>query len=350
MKKLQSILKTMDVAALQSEESSPAQRPDDVRRTESPAIRRLIPTAVPIGGLPEERTRSYLVSRKRGIERLLKNSAQEVRDAGSSATERAEAYAGRDYYLQRLEDVNGRLTNGFVPQHAPSQIISADLLLASKLFNVKNSATPRHALLRFELGSPEDGPIFYRGPELRQSDGIVFMALVNSLRDVPAGHVCQFSPQEMCQAIYGYYDGRARAKLKETVLRLMQAVITFPAFSVQLAQNFQHPSTGMWEVAIDKSIVRLFQEFSYTWLDFHLHRQLADGIQTWLYAYVRTQAYLRPVALKHLMELSGSEANSEKPFRRSLNRALIELSKNGVIDSDYAIKGGVLTWRKAKQQ
>ena len=135
-------------------------------------------------------------------------------------------------------------------------------------------------------------------------------------------------------------------QLKESIKRLMQSVITFPDFSVQLAQKFLHPARGMWSVALDPQIVRLFGASNYIWLDLQLRRELTEGLATWLYGYIRGQSYLNPTKLELLHEASGSDAKSIAAFQRSLYPALHELTERGVLEPGARVQDGVLHWRR----
>ncbi|MDT7836363.1 plasmid replication initiator TrfA [Aquabacterium sp. OR-4] len=219
-------------------------------------------------------------------------------------------------------------------------------LTVSRLFNVRNKTVQREALVKFDLMRSGSDVVSYSGPELRQPDGFTFMALVNMTRDFRVGTAVAFEPSVLCNALVGYYDTRSRLQLKESIKRLMQAVITFPDFSVQLAQKFLHPARGMWSVALDPQIVRLFGASNYIWLDLQLRRELTEGLATWLYGYIRGQSYLNPTRLELLHEASGSDAKSVAAFQRSLYPALRELTERGVLEPGARVQDGVLHWRR----
>lgn len=347
MKKVYEVARTLDVTALELPPDAPDDRSTaEAEQTEDALVP--LPMAIPPARHPEERTRRHLVGRLCASERMLKDYSRDLREAGGDSDARREAYKALARFNGEIEAINETLRRDFVPQHGPNQMLGADALLVSRLFNVRNKNVPRLPEVRLELRYSEGQSLVYTGPELRQSEGVVFMSLINILRDYPAGLVVSFSPGDLCKALYGHYDGHTRNQLKNSIIRLMRGVLTFPSFSVQLAQKFTHPSKGPWSVAVDACIVRLFQELNYTWLDFKLHRSLTAGVTTWLYAYVRTQPQLRPIRLESLIELSGSDAKSAKAFKSSLYRALDELAVKGVIAPDFVVTADVLHWRKLK--
>lgn len=121
-----------------------------------------------------------------------------------------------------------RLDSAFVPQHSPTQLASPRDVLASSLFGVRARGAPRHESLVLTLASTRMGELKYRGPELRQVDGLVFMLLVNMLRDIKAGVQAAFAPADVCELLLGGYSGQSREQLRQVILRLQQGVFESP--------------------------------------------------------------------------------------------------------------------------
>ena len=212
---------------------------------------------------------------------------------------------------------------------------------------MRSSAVPREKEISFTLWEVAGKErLEYVGPELRQSDALVFMALLNMLRDLKVGVTASFHPDEMCRALYGRYDGPARKKLRETIYRLQRALLKFKDHSVQLVLKFLYPSKGVWSVALDESIVRVFKYSDTVWLNLGTRLQLSEGLATWLYGYVESQSRLIPTKLSDLHKLCGSEAN-EVVFQKKMRRALADLSAHGVIQKEWGMRAGVLRWAKA---
>lgn len=277
---------------------------------------------------------------------LLKDLAVEMQPTASSAGK--EIYSQLQKAADQLKHLEASLQEQYVPAHSARQLMSPQALLVSPLFNVKSKATPRQLLIRVGLYKDDRFEVQYQGPELRQSDGLVFMALINLARDYKVGTAVQFDASKVCKALYGYYDGRSRVQLKESVKRLMGAVLTFPDFSVQLALRFSHPRRGPWAVSLDPDIVKVFSRSSEVWLDFQLRQSLPEGLTTWLYGYVRSQPRLLPVATRDLLVRCGSDARDAQSFQRQLSRALNELVAHQVLEDNWSIRAGLLTWAKCK--
>ena len=187
--------------------------------------------------------------------------------------------------------------------------------------------------------------IRYVGPELRQSDGLVFLALVHMLRDVQVGTAVSLQPEAVCLALFGRYDGNSRRQLREHIQRLQQGLLIFETFSVQMCLRFDYPKTGRWTVALDRHITELFRLSPTTWFALRDRLSLPDGLATWLYAFVSSHTRLIPMKLERLRELCGSDAG-EKAFGNRLREALKLLAAHGVVDTGWSVGHGEVRWRK----
>lgn len=284
-----------------------------------------------------------------GARRLRQELEQEFKRYEKSAPERMPLQKGIEHATFEENRLQQELAKDFVPQHGSMQLISPQQLLMSRLFNVRSRTAPREAQMSFVLGSGPTGTVQYEGPELRQSDGLVFMALVNRARDFRAGTLVSFEPSDFCHWLYGYYDGASRTRLREAIYRLQHALLKFPAFSVQLAMRFSYPPRGRWSLMLDPDVVSLFQQSRLVWMDLETRKALPEGLTTWLYAYVESQTRLIPQPTEHLREMCGSDAQDNRKFNVMLSRALKALVQAGCLDEGWSIKQGVLRWRKPLQ-
>lgn len=257
---------------------------------------------------------------------------------------------GGDLYngVRHLEAVVERLEEGmkkdFIPQHAQQQLISPRSFFTSRLFHVKSTRVPREPSVTFMLDSKASDVARYVGPELRQGDGLVFMALLNLCRDYRVGKQACFDVAAMSVALWGSYNGQKRERLKKCIRRLQRSTIEFSRFTVQLVQRFEHPEFGEWSVALDRDIVELFRGHQEVWLDLALRLRLSEGLTTWLYGYIRSQSVLIPRPIDDLRERCGSDAD-DKHFREALGKSLKQLADEGVIDSGWSLKGKMVHWR-----
>ena len=238
------------------------------------------------------------------------------------------------------------LQTNFVPTHNQDELIGPRAFFESPLFHVRSVSCPRKEHLELILPTAAGKPLIrYKGPELRQSDGLVFMSLLHMMRDVQAGTTVSFSPELLCTALYGRYDGQSRSQLRVGIRRLQTALVIFPTFSVQLCMRFDYPRAGPWTVGLDAQIVQLFKASAHVWLSVHRRRSLPDGLPTWLYCFIQCQTKLIPMKLILLAELCGS--NSEpRAFTNSLRKALKQLAEAEVISGGWSIKQGTVRWMK----
>lgn len=254
--------------------------------------------------------------------------------------------------IQRSVDEQNHLENvlstEFLPQHGPGQLLSPRAFFSSPLFRVGSKKVARERSVSLQLKTSQGSAIFgYSGPELRQSDGLVFMSLLNLARDSRLGEEVAFQVDEMCTKIFGRYDGPTRQLLLEHVKRLQRGLIEFDRFSVQLCMRFDHPARGTWKVALDKDIVQLFKRSTEVWMDLSTRQALTEGLSSWLYGFIESQTKLIPMSLNYLRELCGSDAQPDS-FIRMFRLAMKDLEGQQVIDSGWSLKKGNVHWRKLK--
>ena len=289
--------------------------------------------------------RCAVLAKKKQLQNQRSDAFQETRGMRVSAEKQA-LYSEIKHCTQNERSMEWRLQNDFVPQHSPSQFISPRAFFVSALFNAKNKAVSRQ--VRVELTFPHHCagvPIRYEGPELRQSDARVFMALLNMLRDIRVNTLVNIDPAGVCVALFGRYDGNSRSLLRAHIQRLQQGFIVTDTFSVQICLGFEYPSQGAWSVALDRNIVQLFQVSPEVWLPMALRLELSDGLTSWLLTYIQSQTRLIPTKISALCELCGSDSEL-RAFTNNLRLALRTLAKKGVIDTGWSVRKGQVRWLK----
>jgi hypothetical protein len=240
------------------------------------------------------------------------------------------------------------LADGFIPQHGPTQLLSPRAFFVSPLFRVCRDNDLRADAVKVELPTTAVKSFLrYEGPELRQSDGLVFLALLHMMRDVQLGTSACIHPEAVCRAIFGGYDGHFRSKLREHIRRLQKGLIVSNNFSVQLCLRFDYPSVGPWTVGLDPQIVKLFQVSPEVWLRLKPRLELPSGLATWLFTYIEAQTKLIPTSLSSLRQMCGSMA-SEKAFANRTRDAMHHLVEAGVVDAGWSMKNGSLHWMKSR--
>ena len=292
-------------------------------------------------------TRKGLLAERNSTRSQRRGLQEELKAVDRHTPERFEMARAIQELKERERQLNWVHDEEFVPLHSPHQLVGPQQLLMSRLFNVRPKTLARSEEGNFEVTSTQHGSFSYEGPELRQSDGLVFMALVNMARDFKVGTAVSFDASDMCQWLFGYYDGPGRTRLRQAIHRLQHALLIFEDFSVQLAMRFHFPSRGRWTVMLDPEIVKMFKRSQVVWLDVELRKSLPDGLTSWLYAYVEGQTTLIPQRVDWLREMCGSEATDNRSFHSTLTRSLRKLVEVHVLDEGWSIRDGVLHWRKA---
>lgn len=291
-------------------------------------------------------TRKAVLDKRTSLHTQAVELAREAQELPATSAERAALFRGaQDQHAARAH-LEAVLANGFLPSHGANQLISPRVFFVSPLFRVASKRLERERTLSLALKSSEGGVLLnYSGPELRQSDGLVFMALLNHAKDARVGTRVQFSAEELCRKTFGRYDGPTRKQLRIHIQRLQRGLLEFETFSVQLCKRFDYPSKGEWAVELDPDIVKVFQHSSEIWLDMHKRQALPEGLTTWLYGFIESQSRLIPMQAKALRDMCGSDA-SEESFLRTLRIALKELAAKEVIDTGWRVQGGVVYWLK----
>lgn len=282
------------------------------------------------------------------LHRAARNDASKDLKKRPSADQRNDIYRFIERQVEEENLIESRLQDHFVPQHGLRQFLGTQALLRSPLFRVRSKSHPRAEHLELTVDATPSGspiPYQYRGPELRQSDARVFLALLHMLRDLWAGTRASFEARELCTALFGRYDGDSRRQLREHIYRLQRGLLVFERFSVQLVQTFLYPARGPWTVALDESIVQLFRVSPEVWLDIENRLALPDGLASWLYGYIESQTKLIPMELPKLIALCGSQATI-KTFAEEMRDALALLSARKFIDSGWYLRQNKVHWRK----
>lgn len=292
-------------------------------------------------------TRKGMLAHKQKLVELRQLTHAETRGMRSGDEKNALYRQIRDFNDDE-HSVEKELKEHFIPQHGPSQFISPRAFFVSSLFRPSPENTPRAAAVRIDLPARASSQkLRYEGPELKQSDALVFMTLLHMMRDVRTGTSVSIRPAEICKAIFGRYDGHSRIKLQQHISRLQKGVIVFESLriNVQLCLRFEYPKTGPWTVCLDPDIVRVFQASPETWLRMAPRLALPSGLATWLFSYIESQTRLIPMPIQNVLELCGSGSEIDA-FSNRLRAALTHLSAAKIIESGWSIKDGPLRWKK----
>jgi hypothetical protein len=290
-------------------------------------------------------TRQDTLERKQLLLARLKLLQQQKRSHKSDTFARADAFRRIGQCYDGIELLNRELKGGYVPQHGPAQFLAPRMFLTSRLFRVAGKQLARTNQVDIQLEEQSGVALSYRGPELRQSDGRVFMAILHMLRDVPPGSSATFRARDPCIALFGRYDGNSRRQLKLHIQRLEAGAVTLNGQAISLCRGFQAPASGRWSVSLDAKVPQLFMASPHVWLSCETYLALPEGLATWLYGYVRSQTSLIPTSLELLRRRSGSTA-LDKPFMNRTRQALRALTQAGAIHGGWSLRDGAVRWMK----
>lgn len=304
---------------------------------------------------PDKDFRAHHLEELRTYRGLMDLVATEARQAKNGSTEKSELWNQRRAVQEVVDGMQLILDEEFIYMHSSSQLVGNRFIFRSPLFNVRNQNVTRNARIRLSLPLDGETTVLYEGPELRQDDLLVFMALLNIARDVRLGKAVGFSAQHVCLTLWGYYDGPVRARLQKMISRLQEAILSFPTFRVQLIQRFDFPKKGLWSVRLDADIVKLFpckkkkEVDEVVRLDLEQRLSLTSGLASWLYGYIRSQSTLIPTKVERLRQLSGSGGKLDG-FRSSLITAMGVLAAARLVYAGWHIdRYDMLRWLKVSE-
>ena len=292
---------------------------------------------------PSRLVRRGLLAEKEICEFARNDAAAQLKRASLGSVERSDLYRRISACTEQERHIEEVLKTQLLPQHGPTQFIGPRAFLRTPLFRVAGKQRTREGATSLVLVAQPQ--VTYRGPELRQSDGLVFASLVHMARDVRLDVGVSFHAEDVCRALFGRYDGNTRPQLRDHIQRLQSGVIAFDTFSTQLCLRFDYPNRGRWSVALDPHIVALFKGDTHVWMDVATRIRLPEGLASWLYGYVRSQTRLIPMKLETLRQQCGSEA-SPKAFMNGMRLALPELAQVGVVAPGWSLGAGQVRWLK----
>lgn len=293
----------------------------------------------------QELRRHEVLAAKGNLKELRTLAFNQTRGMKASP-ERNALYKEIQMHAEEEKSLQERIESDFVPQHGPSQFLSPRSFFQSALFSAANRSIERESTLIIPLAESNGKPyITYSGPELRQSDALVFLSILHMLRDIKVGTVVTFNAEAVCVALYGGYTGNTRRQLREHIRRLQSGLIITQEFTVQLCLGFEHPKFGPWSVALHPHIVDLFRISPEVWLSMEIWMSLPTGLSTWLYSYVQSQTRLIPKEISKLKELCGSDSEM-RAFINSFRIAMRSLAAKGIIAPGWFLKMGMVHWKK----
>jgi len=214
-------------------------------------------------------------------------------------------------------------------------------LVRGALFAIGNSRTPRKYRRSEVIASLSNIEITYTGEELRQDDEDVFLQLVHLARVSPLGTEVSFTAHSFLNALKWPTNSRSYDRLRDTITRLQATGIEVRSqnagYSGSLIRDFSwNENSGAasrsWTVRIEPRIAALFDNVSYTQIDWDQRLQLGS-LAKWLHAFYYTHSRPLPMKTATIRTLCGSSTKDLSKFRQLLRGAFKELIAVGFLAS-----------------
>lgn len=224
----------------------------------------------------------------------------------------------------------------------------------SALFCI-GSRSARRKMSNVLITSVRGSSVTYTGEELRQDDQDVFLQLVHLARGRTTEqlqHPVKFKAYRMLKELgwpfskIGYKrlrDCIDRLKANSLKVRFVKSDRGRPAtFAGSLVRKYwtgeedERKTTGgspqEWEVWLEPEVVNMFEQFSFSEIEWSQRLQLDRPLSKWLHSFLTDLGLPAPAMnVDELRALSGSQAKEVKTFKMNLKEALEELKQIGFI-------------------
>lgn len=240
-----------------------------------------------------------------------------------------------------LETARAEFEAGFAPRLHKNTLAFVPALLKSSLFSARTGARTMYTT-ETQLAGHSGAHVYYMGEELRQDDLRVLLGLVKAREGSLITRILKLVPREFAVEIGRADSSTSVAAIKASLIRLQQARVRVKTprgegyYSLVASVEFER---GEWRVELSEKVAELLASSTLTCLDKDVRFGWRNGLQSWLYGAVRSDACFAPFSLEQLQEWTGLTGYATKEFARVLRKELDALKALGEIDS-YTITGG----------
>ncbi|WP_313569968.1 hypothetical protein [Comamonas terrigena] len=196
--------------------------------------------------------------------------------------------------------------------------------------------------VEIQAHNPSKVRILFTGEELQQDDLRILLALIKLREGSLMSRKLQFSPREFCAAMGRADSSSSVAVLKESLVRLQKARIRVLTAQMEAHYSFVlnvEFERGVWRVWLSERVAALLADSTFTCLDKDARFAAKDGLESWLYSFVKADACFVPFKLESLQAWTGLTGYAPKEFSRVLRKKLGGLVAAGEIDS-FELKDG----------
>jgi hypothetical protein len=221
------------------------------------------------------------------------------------------------------------------------------VMLKSALF--RPASGPRATFLQPTL-VPSHGAsrVYFTGEELRQDDQRVLLMLLKARAGQEINNVQAFVPRQFVREVLEWADsGESVAKLRACLTRLQTARVRVEYSDGGLGlysfvSSIEMDKSGhSWSVSLSPLLVAMYKR-SQTYLPMAERLALGDGLNSWLFGFIKADACLAPFAASDLRDWSAKTGYAQKQFNQDLKTSLECMAVGGAIAS-FAIKNGIVT-------
>lgn len=233
-----------------------------------------------------------------------------------------------------------------------SYAMCADILCSALFGTAKGSAriivdgVTRHdrAYVQVTFKTTNGANIEFRGKELRQDDLTVLLQLISLRAGMATNCEIEFSPYAFLTRMGWSNNNISVNHLRECLMRLRQAIVVIERGGEKGAvcgflSEFSWQGRAYWSVQVDRRMVALLGKAP-TYLNISQRKKLSDGLQTWLYGYIRANLCGWAVPLELIHVASGSQATNMVEYARSVRAALRKLIEIEVVTEASTVKNG----------
>lgn len=241
-----------------------------------------------------------------------------------------------------LQNAMNEAAEGFIPKMHRDTLMFAPALLKSALFKASKGSRLVHEK---EVEVPTHNKrvrLFYTGEELQQDDLRVLLMLIKMREGSLATRVLHFSPREFCIAM-GRADSSSSVQvLRGSLKRLQRARVRLVTLEKEALYSFVSDvefERGRWSVWLSERVATMLADSTFTCMVKAVRFAAKDGLESWLYSFVKADACFVPFKLADMQEWTGLTGYAGKEFARVLKKELSGLVESGEIDS-FDIKDG----------
>jgi hypothetical protein len=212
-------------------------------------------------------------------------------------------------------------------------------VLRSALFRVIERGQ-RKALQRTVLAAWPGVTIRYTGVELDQSDLDVWLTVLHIAREQALGVQVPVTAYQLLKMLGKRVGKSGYEWLKVATARLtaggVEITVDTKTYCGSLIERFTRDErTGHYVLMLNPALVMLFEDDTFTRLEWEQRQGLSKDLAKWLHGYIlshrATAKHPHRIGLERLRELCGSTIEQLRDFRLRVRQAMQELQAAGVV-------------------